>query len=152
MKKIKSKYVITQHARLRFVQRTSKKYNHLQKCQTVNCEVCDGLYLDSEKQVQKEFGLINTEIERRINLSEENRSYINNTSFMSWYYDKYGYDKRFQFLHHEEIVFVIVWDEGKKIVVTCVPSKTHLAGKSNKLKQKYNKILTKEEKLLQDES
>lgn len=82
---------------------------------------------------------IDREISRRINLSEENRSYTNNSEFMSWYYEKYGYDKRFEFLVHDDIVFVVVVEEGNKIVVTCVSAKTHIAGKDHKSRIRFKK-------------
>jgi hypothetical protein len=59
----------------------------------------------------------------------EVRSYLNNSGFMQWYYDKYGY-KRFEFLAYKnQILFVVVLDKGRKVVVTCVNAKTHLAGR-----------------------
>jgi len=129
MVKNRREYYFTHHLRERFLQRTNKKFHHLQTCRKENCDECDDLREQIRFTLSTEGKQVDTEIARRLGLSEENRSYINNSGFMSWYYEKYGFDKRFQFLIHDEILFIVVIDKGKKVVVTCVPSKTHLAGK-----------------------
>jgi hypothetical protein len=88
---------------------------------------------------------VDIELAKRIGSATENRSYLNNTGFMAWYYDKYGFDKKFEFLVHDDILFVVVVDKGKKVVVTCVKARSHLAGKGS-FRPKYNEIKTKEEK------
>ena len=62
--------------------------------------------------------------------ADESKSFINNSGFMCWYYEKYGYDKRFQFLVNDGMLFVVVIEKGRKVVVTCVEAKTHMAGKA----------------------
>ncbi len=129
MTELKHEYTFTHHLRERFVQRTNKKYTHLQRCRTPDCETCKALTAEIKAGLNENRRPVDTELNRRISASHENRSYLNNTSFMQWYYDKYGYDKGFKFLVHEDMLFVVVVDNGKKIVVTCIPAKTHLAGK-----------------------
>lgn len=139
-------YIVTNHARERFVQRTNKRYAHLQDCRVENCEACRRLIDDCQKFIETHFALVSAELAIRLDEAEENKSYVNNTGFMGWYYEKYGYDKRFEFLVDKEVLFVVVLDRGKKIVVTCVPVKSHLAGKAHRSRKKFNRILTKEEK------
>lgn len=142
-------YIFTHHLRDRFVQRTQKKYQHLwYKCWNENCQICKSLTEECKKEVAKNRKEIDLEIARRVNESEENKSYINNTEFMSRYYEKYGFDKRFEFLTHEDIMFVVVMGRGKKTIVTCVLSKDHVAGKAS-LRPKYNGIKKQRENLNQ---
>jgi len=62
---------------------------------------------------------------------------------MNWYYEKYGF-KRFEFLAYKnEILFVVVEDKGRKVVVTCVSAKTHLAGRQVQ-RPKYGRKKQKE--------
>lgn len=131
-------YYFTHHLRERFLQRTNKRFFHIQFCREKDCKTCDDLKQKIKHQLRTNRKLIDIEIARRLDLAIENRSYVNNSGFMAWYYDKYGYDKRFQFLIHKDILFVVVIDNGKKIIVTCVLSKTHIAGK-NALKPKFKK-------------
>ena len=133
----RSEYRFTHHLRERFVQRTQSKYEHLRYCRKNDCEVCKNLIEKSKKEVSDNRRAIEIELARMIDEADENRSYINNTEFMSWYYEKYGFDKRFQFLVCEGLLFVVVIDNGNKVVVTCVRARTHVAGS---LHQKYKKI------------
>lgn len=142
-------YIFTNHLRDRFVQRTQKKYQHLwRQCWIENCEICKSLQKECQKEVVKNRKEIDREITRRLNESDENKSYINNTEFMCRYYEKYGFEKRFEFRTHEDIMFVIVVDNGKKLIVTCVHSKDHVAGKTS-LRPKYNEVKKQREKLNQ---
>jgi hypothetical protein len=149
MAKDRGDYIITYHLRERFVQRINKKYDHLQNCRSEQCYNCDALRLDIKGEIGRNRQAIDTELHRRLGEAEEDRSYLNNSGFMQWYYDKYGYDKGFEFLVHDKILFVVVHDCGKKVVVTCVSAKTHYAGKCLLAKPKFNKIKKKEEKLLE---
>lgn len=132
-------YILTKHVKERFVQRSNKKYLHLQWCRVDNCEECQNLKKIIRCEVDRNLKDITEEMSRRLDLADEDRSCVNNTSFMNWYYEKYGYDNRFEFLIHEDILFVVVCDNGKKFVVTCLLSRTHLAGKSHLSKHKFSK-------------
>lgn len=142
-------YIFTTHLRERFIQRTNKKYNHLQNCREEDCETCHSMMEEIRQDLAENRRTYDAKIANRLDTAEENKSYINNTGFMSWYYEKYGYDKRFEFLVSDELLFVVVYDDGKKIVVTCVPSKTHTVGKNHLGKLKFNKIPRKEDKINQ---
>ncbi len=138
-------YIFTIHLRERFVQRTNKKYNHVQDCREHDCIRCQELFEEIKQRSRDERREINQQIFDRLSLAEEDRSYLNNTTFMGWYYEKYGYDKTFEFLTHEDIVFVVVHDDGRKLIVTCVSSKTHISGQSFNAKPKFNKIKKKKD-------
>lgn len=76
----------------------------------------------------------------RLREAEENRSFVNNFSFMERYYSKYGFDKRFCFLVSNDIVFVCVADDNHGwVVVTCICAAGHLAGKAE-ARPRFNRI------------
>lgn len=132
-------YVLTSHVKQRYIQRTNKKYSHMQDCKfSLHCEKCRILSNEIYYELTTHGNEIVNEIRNRLNLAEENRHYLNNSNFMSRYYEKFGYDNRFEFLTHEDILFVVVEENSKKTVVTCVAAKTHLAGRScnHKFKKK----------------
>jgi hypothetical protein len=141
-------YVITHHLRGRFIERTQKRYKHLRECQFEYCPTCVALRDEIKKRLDPEREEINENIYQRLDLAEEDRSYLNNSGFLGWYYNKYGYDKSFEFLVHDDLLFVVIHDEGKRMVVTCVVAKTHLAGKSFHSRIKFNKVKTKEQKAM----
>lgn len=119
-------YVFTHHLRERFLQRTEKKYKHLYTCKEHTCEICRNLVMEINEKLHNR-RLIDREIARRLDQAIECRGCLNDARFMQWYYEKYGTDKKFEFLVDEDICFVVIHDEGKKIIVTCVWSRTHAA-------------------------
>lgn len=139
-------YYFTRHLRERYVQRTNRKYKHMQQCHSEDCSTCKNHHKEIRDYVQFNRQIVDVELSKRVAESVENRSYLNNSGFMEWYFDKYGYDKRFEFLVHDDLLFVVVEDKGKKVIVTCVSSKTHIAGKSCHGVKKFSHIPTKEEK------
>ena len=142
-------YVITYHLRDRFVERTNKKYRHTRDCRDKTCQHCCWIKQQIKEDVRLNKEEIDAAIYDSLDQADEDRSYLNNSGFMEWYYNKYGYDKRFEFLVYQNILFVIVHDGGKKVGVTCVLAKTHLAGKTIIYKPKFNRVKKKEEKLLE---
>ena len=144
MAKNRREYIFTHHLRERFIQRSDKKYLHLQHCRESDCPMCRDMHAEIGRQLEHRRP-IDIELARRIGSAIENRSYLNNTGFMAWYYDKYGFDKKFEFLVHDDILFVVIVDKGKKVVVTCVKARSHLAGKGC-FRPKYNGVKTKEQK------
>ena len=133
-------YVLTHHLRERFIQRSNKKFNHLDCCSKNFCQTCDNLLKKIHHEIIYNPKKIDEEIYAKLDDAEEDRSYINNTNFMNWYYEKYGYDRRFELLVHEDIVFVVIFDRDKKIVVTCVRSNTYFAGRKYNNKPRFNKL------------
>ena len=131
-----TKFIITKHLRERYWERTHKKYAHLHHCTKKGCEICADMKEDIRKCI-KEKGVDGEILERIVN-SHEDKSFLNNTTFMQWYYEKYGYDHIPHFLVSHDLVFIMVIHRGRKIIVTCVPSKTHVAGK-NAYRPKFKK-------------
>jgi len=133
MEKTRHEFIFTRHMRERFLERTDKKYIRLSRCscrwQEEPCEECKNLRIKLKEELRANGSGIDREIKRRLELTEENRSYINNTEFMARYYEKYGYDKNFQFLVHDDILFVVVFEERGKVIVTCLHSRYHVAGR-----------------------
>ena len=111
----------------------------MQDCKEKNCNECKKISKCINAEIYAKRKEIDQAIYQRINDAEENKSYLNNTQFMSRYYDKYGYDHRFEFLVDQEIVFVVVIEYGEKIVVTCVSAKTHIVGKNHNAKVRFKK-------------
>ena len=133
-------HVLTTHLRERFVQRSNpKKYIHLKHCSQVGCEQCSKLKSDCRKEIDKDLQKIDAQLHWRIDESIHDKSYTNNSQFMSKFYEKYGFDKHFEFLLHEDLLFVAVIEAGRRIIVTCLPSKTHIAGRT---RQKFKKNST----------
>ena len=63
------------------------------------------------------------EINQLIRDSYNERRYLNNTDYLCYLYETYGYDVRYEFLVNKEkdIVFVVALHHGKrKIVKTCL--------------------------------
>ena len=134
---------LTTHLKERFLQRTNKKYKHLQNCRKGEheCEECSRLLTDCRLEVRNRGKEIENEIRKTIDEAQDERSYLNNHGFMNWYYEKYGYDKHFRFLVNEEqnLLFVVVVERGREVVVTCVKAKTHLVGKAVARRNKFRK-------------
>jgi hypothetical protein len=122
------KFYITKHLRERFVERSNKKYSHLQYCQK-NCETCQELKKTLKEFIAKYKAEIDYAILTKLKTAEEAKFLINNTTFMDSYYAKYRYDQIPHFLVHENLIFIMFQEKGRRVVVTCIPAKTHLAGR-----------------------
>ena len=123
----RSNYEITKHLRDRYIQRTIKKFDHLNVCKRY-CETCKFVQYDLMDYIQDHRNEINAELHYQIGMAEEDRSYVNNFDFMAKLYAKYGYDVKFEFLVFGKLVFVAIIDGTRRPVVTCVPSNQHVAG------------------------
>jgi len=138
------RYIFTRHLRERFVQRTNKRFEHLQTCKNEDCNLCYELNIEIDKILEARRP-VDQEIARRLDAASECKSYLNDARFMDWFYDKYGWDKRFEFLVNDKITFVVVEERGRKVVVTCIDSKNYTVVKST-LRPKFNGIKKKREK------
>lgn len=118
---------ITQHARERFIQRSDRKYSKLSEVNNKEREVLSD---QLKREVDERREEINCELQIRLFNAKEDRSCLNNSPFMTRYYDKFGYDHRFQFLVDKDFVYVIVFQDGYRKVITCIDAKTHIAGRS----------------------
>jgi len=129
----KHEFIFTRHMRERFLERSNKKYNRLSRCRcrfdASRCEECEMLNLKIREELKRSGSAVDREIVRRLGQAEENRSYTCNSEFMARYYEKYGYDKNFQFLVDGDIVFVVVFEDRGKVIVTCLHSRYHIAGR-----------------------
>jgi hypothetical protein len=65
------------------------------------------------------------------------RSFINNTKFMQYLYDTYGFGHTYDFIINGNIVFVIKKKKGDRVAVTCLDKrKTSFVRKNTKFKGK----------------
>jgi hypothetical protein len=58
------------------------------------------------------------QIYRLIDQSTDNRSFLNNTAFLTYCRERYGCDQRYKFLVKDNIVFVVNCYKGEQRVVT----------------------------------
>lgn len=124
----KYEFQFTRHLRERYLQRAYKKFAPLEYLSPHHPEHKE-LIQDMLYELRTKGQEYDREMLQRLRNAKEVRSHLNNSEFMAHYYDKYGTDKRFQFLVDDDILFVIVIDDGQKVVVTCVRSKDHIAGR-----------------------
>lgn len=125
-------WILTNHLRERYVERFHNKrhYEHFRICSVglnQKCETCVSLAFDLHEEVQKNRNYLDKVLAARLFKAKEERSYLNNSEFMQRMYNRYGYEP-FQFLVHEEVLFVVLLKEGKKIVPTCIPAKESVVG------------------------
>lgn len=64
---------------------------------------------------------------------KENKTHLNDTNMIIDMYEKYGYETKFQFIESGKVVFVVVVERRRKLIVTV-------------LKNKYTKKLPKSKK------
>lgn len=85
-------------------------------------------------------------IDQLMEVSDENKSFINNSNYMVYLYERYGYDSVYTFLEYEpeNLVFVLCKIPGKNMygLVTVTPSSFRPIAKT----VKYNKTARKEVK------
>ena len=135
-------FIITNHARERFVERFSKNrrlYAHLGECG--GCSQCVSLLFRLRREVKEnrpdEIMLV------KLQEARETKVHHNNLRFMHSMYEKYGY-QNFHFLVGGEIIFVVVDDEGK-VVVTCLDAKSSILADFLKRPKYRKKVLQPEE-------
>lgn len=123
-------YKITQHGRQRYIERFihPEKYYHLTSCSHKGCNDCMNLLFELTEYQNQFRKNIDREISTRLSRSTASRSYVNNSEFMDYIYRRYGYEK-FEFLVDNDILFVILYRDGTKIVATCLETaRTVVAG------------------------
>lgn len=121
-------YRFTKHLRERYVERSNPKFLHLENCRQSACPTCLNLAYEIDAMVRNEWRQIDSQITEDLQKTKEDRSFINNTEFMSRYYQRYGYDERFTFLKGEKLVFVVIEKPDCSLIATCIPAKRHIAG------------------------
>lgn len=130
---------LTTHVRERYLQRTSKRYVHLENCCDESCSRCE--QLKAELRMLAKQSEIEDEIKTSIDSAKDEKSFLNNQKFMSWYFEKYGYDKRFKFLVDPKVdlLYVVVVEKGREVVVTCVKARNHWIGRAVCQRHKFKK-------------
>jgi len=118
----KQKYIYTNHFWKRFRERFVLKTYWENK--------------DKDKDKDKD-----KEVNNILKDSTEDKSYLNNTTFMFYLQDLYGYDCKYKFMSNADhnILFVTILDKGKRIVKTCYPLTTSRFIFRKKFKKKDKK-------------
>lgn len=115
-------FIITHHARERFVERFSKespRFAHLSKCKLQECPLCRDLTFTISDLVTQHKAQWDGIICAKLHEARDVRVIQNNTIFMDYIYRKHGYG-RFSFLVESDILFVVIVKNGKNVVVTCM--------------------------------
>jgi hypothetical protein len=87
----------------------------------------------------KKKGEVISEMYDLVNNNKPDRSFLNNTKYMIKLYERYGYDLDFEFLRHENMIFVARKDRARKIVLTCYPPDDRVFHNRVKFKKKDKK-------------
>lgn len=123
----KYNFIITDHARERFVERFSKEsknFIHLSHCN--GCELCRELTFKLYETVTQNRLMWNSIITIKVHDAKEVRIFHNNTTFMDEMYRKYGYS-RYRFMVESEIIFV-VREVDRNILQTCMSANNPVNG------------------------
>jgi len=113
-------FVITHHARQRFVERFSREsvqFAHLSRCK--GCDECRDLTYALHNLVTQNKKNWDKIICAKLYDAEDVRIFHNNANFMEYMYTRYGYH-RYRFLVEGYILFVIREADGGQIVLTCM--------------------------------
>lgn len=128
-------YKITDHLRERYVERSIKKFGHLRDCRN-RCDKCIDLVYEMNDLLRTNRHQIDKEIRHSLLTSKEDRSYLNNTQFVTHYYETYGYDHQIRFMVNGPIVFVCIEEKnGTKVIPTCLCASRHIGVRHHKFKK-----------------
>ena len=87
------------------------------------------------------YGNMPRNLKKLINSGEVSRSFLNDSKFMNYLYDRYGYGHTYDFVVKGDIVFVIKKNEGENIAVTCLNKKTtSFIKQANKFRKKKKEV------------
>ncbi len=73
-------FALTHHLRERFVQRTNKRFQHLQECRQPQCPKCETLLTEIRRIISREQVSLDQKILDSLRQAQECRCYINNTA------------------------------------------------------------------------
>jgi len=138
------RYKITHHVKQRYLERKDEKYKFLTKFKSrkdvphSERERYDILSKKLMLELSQRKYEIKQEILDALKEASVEKSYLNDSRFMSYYFNKYGYDRKFEFRENDGLLYVVVFDEGEAVVTTCMVSKQYRAVKRSK-KYKKNK-------------
>ena len=126
----KSDFIITNHARERFVERFSEEnrkiYTHLKKCKQ-GCDLCIDLTFKLAEEIKRNRIYLDRIICDKLRTADETRIHHNNHKYMSRMLEKYG-DNPAHLLVNNDILFVVIDAEAGKICVTCMDVKDSILG------------------------
>lgn len=132
------------HAIARYLERIDGNYEHLNIYRKRHCKECLSLHEALRHYATNNKNEWAAKLRALVADATEEKSYINDTNFMSYYYEKYGYDRKFKFLINGNVLFVALIENGDMHIVTCMhPSWYNV---SNKKKYKKSSQLTSSEK------
>jgi hypothetical protein len=134
----KHEITITRHVVERYYSKFIKtnKYDHIYDCRFCNCKVCDNLKKQLFEEVYDQFDMLKESVSELILDSEIEKSIYNNTNYMNYLYEKYGFDNIYEFyLNKNGIVFVCKLENGKKVFMTCYSTN----GSKFSIRKKYKK-------------
>jgi len=134
---------ITKHVRERYLERMRPRYRYLTE------HGMDGedprtiqLLIARNKEIKKNRKQIDEEIRLLLEESTVERSHRNNSEIMLYMYERYGYDRNFNFLVNGKATFVVIEEGTQRVVVTVLDSFTHICGKiGNRPKYKKKPLL-----------
>lgn len=143
-------FILTTHVRERYVERFSREsidFIHLRRCRTSECEECHDLTYRLREMAERFRNRWDKIICAKLHDAEDVKIFHNNSIFMDYMYNHYGF-QRYRFLVEGQIVFVVIEDEGKQIVKTCMDVNRPVNGSSiigdfinrprfNRLKRQY---------------
>lgn len=125
-------FIITNHARERFVERFSedrkKTYAHLSTCKNwQGCQRCVDLVFKLKKEVDESRHYLDKVICARLHTAHETRIHHNNHNFMTKMREKYG-DRPAHYLISDDILFLVVDALEGKVCVTCMDVRDSILG------------------------
>ncbi len=145
-------FVITNHARERFVERFSKESNqfvHLSKCRSKECPTCRDLAFTLSELVEQYKSQWDRIMCGKLHDAEDIKVIHNNVNFMDYLYKKHGF-YRFNFLVEGDILFITIDRSGSKVVLTCMDVNNPVNGTTlisdfvNRPKFRKRKVLSHE--------
>ena len=133
--------IITTHARERFLIRRRKDFIHLEKCKVgiQNCHDCNEVSKKLAFHIRKNKFNIDQSIFESVEKSSEEKALFNNNNFMQSWYEQHGYNTVPSFFVDYDLVYVILKENGKRKLLTCIDAKTHKVARHQKFKLNKSK-------------
>ena len=113
-------FLITKHARERFVERFTREsvhFHHLSRCH--GCETCRELAFYLIELTENNRERWDKIINAKLRDAEDVRIFQNCSPFMDYMHSHYGYH-RFRFFVESNILFILKESEGLHIVLSCM--------------------------------
>jgi len=117
------RYSFTEHARRRFVQRSDKRFKHLDECNLENCPSCERIKKEIRVRLCDNRKSVNRDMASYLGNAKLSKAHLNDSNFMDYVYRRYGIDRKFDFMVSGHLVFVVVYGKNDKVVVTVMDLK-----------------------------